>query len=60
MENTSGFIMIVGLVLRIIGLVVCSKKATELNRSKIGWGIFGLFMPIIAMIWIQFMKPYNG
>ena len=52
--------MILGLALRIIGLVVCSKKATELNSSKIGWGIFGLFMPIIAMIWIQFMKPYSG
>ncbi len=52
-----GIVLIVQLVLRIIGVVVCSNKAKELNRSTGGWGFFGFVSPIIAMIWIQFMKP---
>lgn len=43
--------------LRIIGIVVCASKATKLNRSSFGWGFFGFVMPVLAMIWIQFMKP---
>lgn len=57
MEEGRGVLMIFGLVLRIVGIIVCSNKAKELNRSSGGWGVFGFFMPIIAMIWIQFMKP---
>lgn len=57
MEEGRGFLMILGLLLRIVGTIVCSNKAKELNRSSGGWGVFGFFMPIIAMIWIQFMKP---
>lgn len=52
-----GAVLIILLVLRIIGVIVCSNKAKELNRSQGGWGIFGFVMPIVAMIWIQFMKP---
>lgn len=52
-----GGIVIVVLVLRVVGIVVCSKKAKELNRSTGGWGFFGFISPILAMIWIQFMKP---
>ena len=52
-----GGIVIVVLVLRVVGIVVCSKKAKELNRSTSGWGFFGFISPILAMIWIQFMKP---
>ena len=52
-----GIVLIVQLVLRIIGVVVCSNKAKELNRSTGGWGFFGFISPIIAMIWIQFIKP---
>lgn len=48
-------IIIIGL--RVIGVIVCVNKAGELNRSKGGWGFFGFVSPIIAMIWIQFMKP---
>lgn len=57
MEDSRAIFLILGLVLRIVGAVVCSNKAKELNRSTGGWGTFGFFMPIIAMIWIQFMKP---
>jgi hypothetical protein len=43
--------------LRIVGAIVCANKATELNRSSGGWAAFGLFFPIIAMIWISNLKP---
>ena len=52
-----GVVVLIVLVLRIVGVVVCSNKAGELNRSKGGWGFFGFVSPILAMIWIQFMKP---
>ena len=57
MEDGRAIFMILGLILRIVGAVVCSNKAKELNRSTGGWVVFGLAFPIIAMIWIQFMKP---
>jgi predicted membrane channel-forming protein YqfA (hemolysin III family) len=50
-------IPILGIILRIVGLIVCINKAEELNRSQTGWGIFGFLLPIIAMIWIHCMKP---
>ena len=53
----SGVVLIIQLGLRIIGVIVCSNKAKELNRSTGGWGGFGFVSPILAMIWIQFMKP---
>jgi hypothetical protein len=49
--------LIFSLILRIIGAVVCSNKAKDLNRSTGGWGFFGFMMPIIAMIWVHCMKP---
>ncbi|GAL76088.1 hypothetical protein JCM19275_2220 [Nonlabens ulvanivorans] len=53
-----GIIVIIQIVLRIVGAVVCSNKAKELNRSTGGWGgFFGFISPILAMIWIHFMKP---
>lgn len=45
------------LILRIIGAFVCSSKAKELNRSTGGWGFFGFLMPIVAMIWVNCIKP---
>ena len=52
-----GEVVIIQLILRIVGTVVCVNKANELNRSIRGWGFFGLVLPIIGMIWIRFMKP---
>ena len=49
--------LIFSLILRIVGAVVCSNKAKELNRSTGGWGFFGFVMPIVAMIWVYCMKP---
>ena len=50
-------VLIIGLALRIVGTIVCINKAKQLNRDTTGWGIFGFFLPLVAMIWIQFMKP---
>ena len=47
------------LIVRIFITIYCVNKAGELNRSKWGWGLFGFFLPILAIIWIQFMKPKN-
>lgn len=52
-----GVVVIIQLVLRIVGTVVCVNKAKSLNRSTGGWGFFGFVSPILAMIWIHFMKP---
>jgi hypothetical protein len=52
-----GILPILLIVIRILGVIVCSNKAGELNRSKGGWGFFGFVSPIIAMIWIHCMKP---
>ena len=52
-----GVFFVVQLVLRIVGVIVCSNKAKELNRNSGGWGFFGFLSPIIAMIWINCLKP---
>lgn len=52
-----GVIIFIQLALRIIGAVVCSNKAKDLNRNTTGWGFFGFVLPIIAMIWIHCLKP---
>ena len=44
-------------ILRIIITIYCINRARKLNRNVWGWGIFGFFLPIVALIWIQFMKP---
>lgn len=49
--------MILMILLRVFGTVVCVIKAKKINRSEAGWGLFGFVFPIVAMIWIQFMKP---
>ena len=50
-------VMLFVLALRIVGIFVCVSKAKELNRSTGVWGVLGFFFPVVAMIWIQFMKP---
>lgn len=52
-----GMFMILGLILRVIGLFYCRDKAKELNRNSGGWATFGFLSPIVAMIWISCMKP---
>lgn len=37
-------------------IAVCRSKAKKLNRNVISWTVFAFFLPLIAIIWIQFMK----
>ena len=39
----------------IIAFVV--RRAAALGRSQLGWGIFALILPVIALIVILFMGP---
>ncbi len=57
MESEYAFIQIILFVLRIVITVYCVGKAKDLNRSQLGWGVFAFILPILALIWIQFMKP---
>jgi len=45
------------LILRIGITIYCVNRAGTLNRDKTSWGIFGFFLPLLAFIWISFMKP---
>jgi hypothetical protein len=58
-QSSYATFQVILLVVRIVITIYCVNKAGELNRSKGGWGVFGFFLPIIALIWIQFMKPKN-
>jgi hypothetical protein len=55
--GTSAILGLIQLALRIIGTAVCANKAVDLNRNAMGWGFFGFFFPIIAMIWVHSIKP---
>lgn len=55
MDNTG--LQVILLIVRIAIMLYCIGEARKLNRSTGGWGTFGFFMPIVALIWIQFMKP---
>ena len=59
-DESTVLIRIIGLVLRIIITIYCVSKAGKLNRNTLRWGLFAFFIPILAIIWIQFMKPLIG
>ena len=42
--------------LRIFAVIMCYIKAKELNRNPWGWMLFGLVLPIIALIGIYNTK----
>lgn len=56
-EHSIAAVRFFSFILRIVIMAFCINKSGKLNRSKWGWGIFGFFMPLVAIIWIQFMKP---
>jgi len=56
-EEAFAVAYIIMLAVRIGTTVYCVNRAKELNRNKTGWGFFGFFLPIIALIAIQFIKP---
>lgn len=50
-------VQLIMLAIRIGITVYCVNRAKKLNRSETGWGLFGFFLPLIALIWIQFKEP---
>ena len=50
-------LLIFSLLLSVCGAFVCSDKAKKLNRDSTAWGLFGFFLPIVAMIWVNCVKP---
>lgn len=50
-------IILFQLILRIVGAVVCSRRAEKINRNSGGWGFFGFLLPLIAIIWVYCLKP---
>lgn len=44
-------------LLRIGITIFCVVRAGHLNRSRLGWGLFGFFIPLLALIVILLMKP---
>ena len=59
MEETNYGVTGLLLIFRIVITVYCVNKAGSLNRNKVGWGVFAFLIPLIALIWIQFIKPKN-
>lgn len=57
MQEGPQFFLIPSLLIRLVGVIVCVRKAKKLNRNLFGWGVFGLISPIIAMIWVHNIKP---
>jgi hypothetical protein len=56
-EAVGGLILaLLFFVVRIVAAIYCANKASSLNRSSGGWAVFGLFFPIISMIWISTLK----
>ncbi len=41
----------------VISGVLCYKHAQRLNRNAAGWGGFGLFVPVLAVIIVFCMSP---
>ena len=54
--NITQAVLIGSTLLRIVGVLYCIKRAEYLNRNAFLWGIFGFFMPLLAMIIIVFLK----
>lgn len=54
--GTFAMVMAFGFVLRIVITIWCADIAKTLNRNSAGWGIFGFFIPLLAMIIIGFLK----
>lgn len=55
--DENAVITLVGFAIRIVGAIVCSNKAKDLNRNSTAWAFWGFFFPIIAMIWVHLLKP---
>ena len=41
----------------IISGIICYKRAEKLNRNQVGWGAFGLLVPILSLIIVFMVSP---
>ncbi len=58
MELALGIIVMLFIILlRVIAIWYCMKKARELRRNINVWAAFGFLAPLLAIICVQFMKP---
>ena len=55
-EKYSGTLIYINYGLGIITVIICVMLAKRLKRTRIGWGIFGFFIPFIAC----FILPFLG
>lgn len=46
----------IAIVLGLLGAVLCGVIASQKNREVAGWVVFGLFLPIVALIWLACLK----
>ena len=44
-------------LLRVVAVWVCYKKAKELGRNPAGYVLLALIIPFIAIIWSALVKP---
>lgn len=51
---------VINLIGRIITLIILFEATSKLNRSYIGWAIFGFLFPILALISIGLVKRKKG
>ena len=49
----------VGIILRIVFCILCIYIARRKNRNMVGWGFFGFFLPLVAIIWISCLKVHQ-
>jgi uncharacterized membrane protein YjfL (UPF0719 family) len=55
--GVSEILLLLGTLISIVVSIYCVRKAEKLNRNRFGWALFGFCLPLIAFIFIQFMKP---
>jgi len=56
-KETYAIVQVILFIVRIIITIYCVNKAKSIGKSAGGWGVFAFFLPIIALISIQFVKP---
>lgn len=53
-----GILIVIGLIFRIGAMFYCVARAEKLHREPVRWGLFAMFMPLVAAIIISAMKPH--
>jgi hypothetical protein len=52
-------LIIISILVRILGAIVCVNQAALKNGNRVVWGILGFLFPIISMIIILTIKPLD-